>query len=72
MLPIGHGLSGRGHPCQPGLGQQNRIGVLLGHERFKDTTQTLTHTLWALFNVLPGHTVQARAAMARSVPHFVI
>jgi len=51
--------------ANPDSASKNRIGVLLGHERFKDTTQTLTHTLWALFNVLPGHTVQARCHGAR-------
>ena len=44
----------------PEAAKKNRQGVLLCHKKFRDTTKTLSHTLWALFNVLPAHTVQAR------------
>jgi len=43
-----------------GASEKNRQGVLLGHRKFAHSTQTLTHVLWALFNVLPKHTVQVR------------
>ena len=43
---------------KPGAREKNRQGVILGHRKFADSTQTLTHVLWALFNVLPPHTVQ--------------
>ena len=52
----------------PENANKNRMGVLLGNRSFDKTTQTLTHVLWALFNVLPGHTVQVRAEMFKH-PH---
>ena len=33
-------------------------GVLLGTQQTQ-ATKTLTHTLWALYNVLPAYSVQA-------------
>ncbi|GDY13269.1 hypothetical protein LBMAG53_21470 [Planctomycetota bacterium] len=43
--------------AEPGAANRNRMGVILGHA---DTllTMTATHTLWALFNVLPAKAVQ--------------
>ena len=45
----------------PGDAEKNRTGVLLSNCSFVDSTKTLTRTLWALFNVLPPHTVQGVA-----------
>ena len=57
--------------ADPESAKKNRVGVLLGNKKFEKTTQTLTHTLWALFNVLPPHTVQVRAVKTHRshVPH---
>uniref|UniRef100_A0A0G4I7C6 Uncharacterized protein n=1 Tax=Chromera velia CCMP2878 TaxID=1169474 RepID=A0A0G4I7C6_9ALVE len=38
---------------EPGAEHRNRIGFLFGTGATKETTKTLTHTLWALFNLLP-------------------
>ena len=43
--------------ADPESAKKNRIGVLLGTEQTQ-TTKTLTHVLWALFNVLPAKSVQ--------------
>ena len=45
----------------PGAAEKNRTGVLLSNRSFVGSTKTLTHTLWALFNVLLPHTVQVVA-----------
>ena len=47
----------------PGWRSRNRNGILLGVADTTDEaaalrTLTLTHTLWALYNALPAHTVQ--------------
>lgn len=42
----------------PESAEKNRIGVLLSNKGTKDSTMTLTHTLWALYDVLPPHSVQ--------------
>lgn len=36
---------------------RSRISVLLSNERFPQT-RTVTHVLWAMFGLLPGHSVQ--------------
>jgi gentisate 1,2-dioxygenase len=38
---------------EPGAKHRNRLGILLGNTKTKDT-KTLTHTLWSLLNVLPA------------------
>ncbi|KAK9829816.1 hypothetical protein WJX72_008048 [[Myrmecia] bisecta] len=42
---------------EPGAKKKNRIGVLLGNTATPQT-KTLTHVLWALFNILPAHHTQ--------------
>jgi len=41
----------------PASSQRNRISVLLGNTAFPQT-MTVTHTLWAMFGMLPEHSVQ--------------
>ena len=43
--------------ADPEAKDKNRIGVLLGTKQTRET-KTLTHVMWALFNLLPGHTTQ--------------
>lgn len=43
--------------ADPESAKKNRIGVLLGTEQTQ-STKTLTHVLWALFNVIPARSVQ--------------
>lgn len=38
--------------------EKNRNGILLGHEKTKDGTKTITPTLWALYNKLPKNHFQ--------------
>ncbi len=52
----------------PENASKNRMGVLLGNRSFDRSTQTLTHVLWALFNVLPGHTVQVQSTTSHTIP----
>ena len=42
----------------PNAAKKNRIGTLLGNKATADSTKTLTHTLWGLYNVLPAHSMQ--------------
>ena len=42
----------------PEAQDKNRIGALLVNQATKDSTQTLTHTLWLLYNVLPANSRQ--------------
>jgi hypothetical protein len=42
----------------PQSAEKNRIGVLLANRAFEDNTQTLSHVLWALFDVLPAKAVR--------------
>ena len=43
---------------EAGAATRNRNGVLLGTDATADSTKTLTHTLWALWNALPAGVVQ--------------
>ena len=43
--------------ADPESKDKNRIGVLLGTKQTRET-KTLTHVMWALFNLLPAHTTQ--------------
>ncbi len=44
---------------EPGAAHRNRLGILLSCKAgWAERTKTLTPTLWALLNVLPGRTVQ--------------
>lgn len=44
---------------EPGAAHRNRLGILLScNAGWAERTKTLTPTLWALLNVLPGRTVQ--------------
>jgi len=42
---------------QPGAGERNRLGILLGNAATEET-RTVTHTLWSLLNVLPAGVTQ--------------
>lgn len=42
----------------PSSARANRLSVLLGHENFPQT-RTITHTIWAMFGLLPVDAVQA-------------
>lgn len=42
---------------QPGAGERNRLGILLGNEATPQT-MTITHLLWSLLNVLPAGVTQ--------------
>jgi gentisate 1,2-dioxygenase len=42
---------------QPGAGERNRMGILLGNEATPQT-MTVTHLLWSLLNVLPKGVTQ--------------
>lgn len=42
----------------PETKHRNRCGVLLGISETENTTKTLTHTMWALLNLLPANTSQ--------------
>ena len=42
----------------PQSSQKNRLGILIANADTKKETKTLTHVLWSLLNVLPGHTTQ--------------
>lgn len=39
---------------EAGAEHKNRIGVLLGTTATKETTKTLTHTMWSLLNCIPA------------------
>lgn len=41
----------------PEAAKKNRLGILIGNDKTPHTL-TITHTLWALFNVVPAHSVQ--------------
>lgn len=41
----------------PEAAQKSRVSVLLANKNFPQT-RTITHVLWAMFGVLPSHTVQ--------------
>ena len=43
--------------ADPESKDKNRIGVLLGTKQTRET-KTLTHVMWALFNLLPARTTQ--------------
>lgn len=42
---------------QSNAGHRNRISVLMGNARFPQT-RTVTHVLWAMFGIVPPHSVQ--------------
>jgi gentisate 1,2-dioxygenase len=44
--------------AERGAASRNRNGVLLGTEATAESTKTLTHTLWALWNALPAGVTQ--------------
>ena len=41
-----------------GQRERNRCGILLATESTAKTTKTLSHVLWALYNLLPAHSFQ--------------
>lgn len=41
----------------PGAAQRNRVSVLLGNRHFPQT-RTVTHTMWAMFGIVPAGAVQ--------------
>ncbi|MBV8604829.1 MAG: cupin [Pelomonas sp.] len=43
--------------ADPNAGKRSRISVLLGNKHFPQT-RTATQTLWAMYGLLPGHSVQ--------------
>ena len=43
---------------EEGVEHRNRLGVILGNQSTEGSTLTLTHTLWALLNVLPARSAQ--------------
>lgn len=43
---------------EEGAEHRNRMGALLGNRFTEDSTQSMTHILWSLLNVLPAHTAQ--------------
>eukprot|EP00877_Chromochloris_zofingiensis_P000677 jgi/Chrzof1/1060/Cz01g38250.t1 len=43
----------------PKFASANRLGLILGTEATATITRTLTHVLWALYDLLPGQGVQA-------------
>lgn len=53
---------------EPGAAEKNRTGVLLSNRNYTESTQTLTHVLWALFNVLPPHSVQVSPDLPAQCP----
>lgn len=44
----------------PKFASANRLGLILGTEATATITRTLTHVLWALYDLLPGQGVQVR------------
>ena len=42
---------------KPGSEHANRLGTLIGNPQTSET-KTLTHTLWALLNILPANSMQ--------------
>ena len=43
---------------EPGSEERNRCGILLATESTAKSTKTLSHVLWALYNLLPAKSFQ--------------